>query len=109
MPAFKHLLATKLPISEIGRQVRALSALGTPYDLKVEEGESIDSKFEKMATKQAESIAAEIIGQGGPVAYEGNFIKDTSAIALIAYIQRLGTDLSRPAPAAGSTNEIKPN
>ncbi len=107
MPTFKHLLATKLPLAKIGEHIRDLSALGIPYDLTLEDDQTIDSKFEKLAIHQAETIAAEIIGQGGPVAYEGNFIKDTSAIALIAYIQRLGTDLSRPAPTT-LTNDTQP-
>lgn len=112
MPVYKHLHSNKLPFSRVGKQIQLLSEVGTPYNRNVDEGEIIDSKWEELARKQAEVIAAEIIGQGGPVAYQGNLIKDTSAIALIAYIQRLGTDLSRPAAvrpdAVVPPNEIKP-
>jgi cytochrome c oxidase cbb3-type subunit I/II len=108
MPIYKHLLAEKLPFAEIGKRIRDVAKLGTPYDLRVEEGETIESKFEAIAHKQAEMIAAEIISQGGPVAHQGNLIKDTSAVALIAYLQRLGTDLSRPTPASNS-GESKTN
>jgi len=102
MPVYKHLLSQKLPFEDIGKRVQAEQIVGAPYDLNVQEGETIDSKFAVVARKQAEMIAADIIGQGGPVIYRKNLIKDTSAIALIAYIQRLGTDLTRltPSPAA---------
>ena len=107
MPVYKHLHSNKIPFSGVGKQIQWLSEVGTSYDMNLDEGARIDSKFEGLAQKQAEAIAAEIIGQGGPVAYRGNLIKDTSAVALIAYIQRLGTDLSRPATVVPS-NEIKP-
>jgi cytochrome c oxidase cbb3-type subunit I/II len=47
------------------------------------------------ATAQARQIAGEIATQGGP---EG--LEDTKVVALIAYLQRLGTDIKRPEPAA---------
>ena len=100
MPAFQFLHESRLTFDDLGKKIAVLSELGTPYDMSLEEGQSIESKFEAQAKKQAEVIAAEIIGQGGPVAYKGTLIKDTSAIALIAYIQRLGTDISRPVVAA---------
>jgi cytochrome c oxidase cbb3-type subunit I/II len=53
-----------------------------------------------MAKAQAEQIAADIIAQGGTVSFEGELIKDSTAIALIAYLQRMGKDLFAPAPAA---------
>ena len=48
-----------------------------------------------MAHKQAEAVAAEIVAQGGTVSFEGKLIKDATAIALIAYLQRVGKDLYR--------------
>jgi 3-oxoacyl-[acyl-carrier protein] reductase len=42
---------------------------------------------------EAEKVAAEIISLGGPVDYNGHLIEDSTAIALIAYLKRLGTDL----------------
>ncbi|MCY2986072.1 MAG: cbb3-type cytochrome c oxidase subunit I [Planctomycetota bacterium] len=99
MPAFSFLHESKLKFSDLGKKIAVLSELGTPYDMRLEDGQSLESKFEDQAKKQAEVIASEIIGQGGPVAHKGTLIKDTSAIALIAYIQRLGTDLSRPVVA----------
>jgi cytochrome c oxidase cbb3-type subunit I/II len=107
MPVFKHLHSSKLDVSELGQKIEMLAKLGTPYDLRVAEGSTIASKYKELAEKQAEVVAAEIVSQGGPVAYQGNLIKDTSAIALIAYIQRLGTDLTRPAVVQSAT-ELKP-
>ncbi len=95
MPIYKHLLATKLAFSEFGKRIHHIN-------LNLKDGETFAIQLEKMVQKQSEAIAAEIISQGGPVAYEGNFIKDTSAVALIAYIQRLGTDLSRPSSTTSS-------
>ena len=105
MPVYKQLLSGKLPLSEIGKRIVSESELGTPYDLDLKEGETLDVKYQGLANKQAESIAAEIIGQGGPVAYRGILIKDTAVMALIAYIQRLGTDLSRPAPVTSVNSQ----
>ena len=99
MPAFQFLHESKLTFDDLGKKVAVLAELGTPYDLTLEEDQTIASKFEGQAKIQAEVIAAEIIGQGGPVAYKGTLIKETAAIALIAYIQRLGTDISRPVVA----------
>jgi len=110
MPSFQFLHESKLALGDLDKKITALSELGTPYDMSLEEGQTIASKFEGQAKKQAEVIAAEIIGQGGPVAYQSTLIKDTSAIALIAYIQRLGTDLSRPVPVpttpVNTSNEL---
>lgn len=100
MPTYKHLLTSKLSFLESGTKPQSNHLQGT-------DSETADSQFKNMAIKQAEVIAAEIIGQGGPVAYEGNFIKDTSAVALIAYIQRLGTDLSRPSSTTSSSETNK--
>ena len=107
MPVFKQLHASALDLSDIGRKIETLAKLGTPYDLSVADGSSLAGKFKELAEKQAEVVAADIIGQGGPVAYNGILIKDTSVIALIAYIQRLGTDLSRPA-VVESSKALKP-
>jgi cytochrome c oxidase cbb3-type subunit I/II len=93
MPSYKHLLEQKLNFKEIQKRVDAAAFLGAPYDKELTEAES-------MAQKQAEVFAAEIINQGGPVSYNGHLIKDSTAIALIAYVQRLGTDLFAVTPAA---------
>jgi cytochrome c oxidase cbb3-type subunit I/II len=86
MPSYKHLLEEKLNFNEIPKRVEAANFLGAPYDRELTESK-------EMAQKQAAMIAAEIVTQGGPIAYEGQLIQDATAIALIAYLQRLGKDL----------------
>jgi cytochrome c oxidase cbb3-type subunit I/II len=89
MPSYKHLLTEKLNFNEIPARVQAAKFLGAPYAREL-----TDSV--QMATAQAEQIAADIIAQGGQVKYQGTMIKDSTAIALIAYLQRVGKDLFAP-------------
>ena len=95
MPSYRHLLTERLNFGEIQKRIQAVHFLGAPYGQELTDSES-------MAHKQADAVAAEIIAQGGTVSFEGKLIKDATAIALIAYLQRLGKDLYRvepPAPA----------
>jgi cytochrome c oxidase cbb3-type subunit I/II len=87
------LLKERLNFGLIPDRVWAANYLGAPY-----ERELTDSV--EMAKAQAEQIAADIIAQGGTVSFEGELIKDSTAIALIAYLQRMGKDLFAPAPVA---------
>ncbi len=96
MPSYSHLLQQKLNFNEITKRVWAAQVLGAKYDFALEQSPEV-------AQRQAEKIASEIISQGGPVSHEGHLIKDSTVIALIAYIQRLGVDISKkdePPPAA---------
>jgi cytochrome c oxidase cbb3-type subunit I/II len=69
--------------------MRAHRAVGVPYsDAEIAGGEAA-------ASEQAQAIAAEIVVEGGP---EG--LGDKQIVALIAYLQRLGTDISKPEPIA---------
>ena len=86
MPPYRHLLSEKLNYKEIPKRIWAAHFLGAPYDKELTDAEAI-------ARTQAQAIAAEIISQGGPVTYQGNLLEDSTAIALIAYLQRVGTDL----------------
>ena len=53
--------------------------------------------------KQAESIAADIVGQGGPVIYGDDLLMNSRGIALIAYLQRLGV-IPKPAAPTATTS-----
>jgi cytochrome c oxidase cbb3-type subunit I/II len=86
MPPYRHLLSEKLNYKEIPKRIWAAHFLGARYDKELTDAEAI-------ARTQAQAIAAEIISQGGPVTYQGNLLEDSTAIALIAYLQRVGTDL----------------
>ena len=88
MPSYRHLLVGRLNFGEIQKRVHAVHFLGAPYEQELTDAEA-------MAHKQAEAVAAEIVAQGGTVSFEGKLIKDATAIALIAYLQRVGKDLYR--------------
>ncbi len=70
--------------------MRAHQILGVPYsDEEVANGTAA-------AQEQAAAIADEIVVQGGP---EG--LADKQIVALIAYLQRLGTDILKPEAGRG--------
>ena len=81
MPSYPWLLTNDLDISTTESKINAMRSIGVPYS----EG------YEKIANddlqKQAEQIAADLQNAGAPT--EPN----KEIIALIAYLQRLGTDI----------------
>ena len=94
MPSYPHLLQQDLNFGAIKDHVQTAAFLGAPYTQ-----DEIDNA-ESLARRQAEVIAAEIVAQGGPAAKH-----ETQAMALIAYLQRLGTDLFRsPEPEKKEMN-----
>jgi cytochrome c oxidase cbb3-type subunit I/II len=129
MPSYRHLLVKDLNFESIQGRVQAMAMLGVPYGEAVNDGVAV-----QMAHEQADKIEAELIAQGGMQYYvpdssepmggdinsvdlmerENYRIRNKKVIALIAYMQRLGTDISKPAeePAAGvspdAVTEAKP-
>lgn len=91
MPAYPWLLRERLDYAAVERGVAAQVTLGVPYA-----ADEVRAARES-ARVQARAIAAEIVKQGGPPGLE-----ETKVVALIAYLQRLGTDIKKaPAAAAG--------
>jgi cytochrome c oxidase cbb3-type subunit I/II len=84
MPAYPWMLTTELDFDRIPRIVRTHSKLGVPYD----EDQIANASADALA--QARTIATEVEEQGGPSGLENKQI-----VALIAYLQRLGTDLTK--------------
>ena len=82
MPRFPWLLTNELDTSNTQKKINVMRTLGVPYP----EG------FEVIAnddlTKQAENIALDIQKNGAPAEL------NKEIIALIAYLQRLGTDIN---------------
>jgi cytochrome c oxidase cbb3-type subunit I/II len=96
MPTYRHLLEEKLNLSDLHLRVKANKYLHPEYPYEVE-------KSAELAQEQAQRVAAEIISLGGPVEYNGRLIQDTRAIALIAYLKRVGTDLFKTETPAKQT------
>ncbi|RME73347.1 MAG: cytochrome-c oxidase, cbb3-type subunit II, partial [Planctomycetota bacterium] len=86
MPNYHWLLETKADFASIPARIHAMAKLGVPYGRELTDGIA-------MAKAQARKIAEDIERQNGPKGLE-----DKEVVALIAYLQRLGTDLFKPAP-----------
>jgi len=93
MPSYAHLIDQELDFEAITARVGAMAMLGVPY------GEAV-TEAPEMAREQAAQIASDISAQGGPEGLETRRIT-----ALIAYIQRLGVDITKPAPEAETPEE----
>jgi cytochrome c oxidase cbb3-type subunit I/II len=93
MPSYVHLLDTAIDFDKIPDRVYAAHMLGAPYDRELTEAA-------EMARKQAERVAADIVSQGGPISRGDVMTLDSQAVALIAYLQRIGTDIYAPAEPA---------
>ncbi len=91
MPPYPWLLTSTVNFGEIQGRVDAMAMLGVPYGELVKAGAASEH-----AMNQAYEVAAQLESQGGPPMDE---TYDKKVIALIAYLQRLGTDLgSDPDP-----------
>ncbi|MEP0845750.1 MAG: cytochrome-c oxidase, cbb3-type subunit I [Phycisphaerae bacterium] len=88
MPRYPELLTTRIDFDGIEAKVRAMATLGVPYD-------DVIGKAAALARQQAAEIGKQIVEQGGQPGYE-----DKEVVALIAYLQRMGTDLFKTPPPA---------
>jgi cytochrome c oxidase cbb3-type subunit I/II len=98
MPDYAWLLESKAEMDAIPQRMRGMRMLGVPYS-----DDDIEHSVEN-AQKQAEEIAAKIKEYGSP-----EQLADKRVIALIAYLEKLGRDISQPAPAAtdAASNQTK--
>jgi len=84
MPAFAFLTQAPLDLSLTGRKLEVLQSLGTPYtDAEIQD-------TAEAAARQADEIAASLRKDGVDLGEVGS---RSEAIALIAYLQRLGRDI----------------
>ncbi len=81
MPRYSWLKEQILDVSNTEAKINAMRTLGVPYEQGYEKSANTDLQ------KQAEEIAADLQKQGIDVT------SDREIIALIAYLQRLGTDI----------------
>ncbi len=82
MPPYPWMLEDDIDFASIQPRVDGMAMLGVPY------GEAIN-KAEEMARAQADAIADEVVAQGGPK------LHGKAIIAMVAYLQRLGTDIKK--------------
>jgi len=83
MPAYPHMLEDKLDLSDLPAKIAALRKLGTPYPKDFEKYAISNAK------EQAQKIAKNLADQG----IKDPNIEDKDIVAIIAYLQRLGTDI----------------
>ncbi|MCA0427760.1 MAG: cytochrome-c oxidase, cbb3-type subunit I [Bacteroidetes bacterium] len=81
MPPYPWLMENSMNTSDITKKISAMRSLGVPYE------EGYETKAEGDMKAQAEKIATGLTKEGYPVD------SDKEIIALIAYLQRLGTDI----------------
>ncbi len=89
MPPYPWLITDDLDVSQTPGKIRVLQSLGTPYP------DGYDEIAVEDLMSQANKIATSLRADG----IEGEALEDKEIIALIAYLQRLGTDI-KPKPQA---------
>lgn len=83
MPPYPHLFEQDMALGNLSRKLEVLMMLGTPYSIEVAEN------AEEIARAQARQITEELAEFKPELANS----QDKKIIALIAYLQRLGTDI----------------
>lgn len=83
MPQYPHLADNKLDLSLLPAKIAALRKLGTPYAHGYEDRAIADARA------QAKRIAQNLTQQG----IKDENMEDREIVAIIAYLQRLGTDI----------------
>ncbi len=91
MPPYPWLLRRTLDTSQTAAKIRVLQTLGTPYE------EGYDQIAVDDLKAQAKIVAESLRNDG----IEDDQLEDKEIVALIAYLQRLGTDIK---PKAQATN-----
>lgn len=81
MPPYPWLITQKLDTTQTAAKIRAMQTLGVPYR------ENFDQVAQAKLKEQAETIAADLKQNNVEVK------SDREIIALIAYLQRMGTDI----------------
>lgn len=92
MPPYPWLEKQKVDFSTVQLRVKVMQKLGVPYS-----DEEVANAVEH-AKAQGKEIADELEEQLGETG-----LAETKAVALIAYLQRLGTDLQNAVPETGET------
>jgi cytochrome c oxidase cbb3-type subunit I/II len=91
MPPYPWLYKDELNTSNTAAKIRTLQTLGTPY----EEG------YDQIAVEDLKKQALQIVEGLRKDGIEQENLESKEIVALIAYLQRLGTDI-KPKPQAGN-------
>lgn len=110
MPPYPWLMKKKIDFESIPLRVAVQQALGAPYPQY--EGDNRSQSVDN-AKDQAEEIAKEYVQLAGSQFRDADGgvvdLKDKQVVALIAYLQRLGVDISKtPEPAESSADGEPP-
>lgn len=95
MPAYPWLLSDELEMSSLPARIKALRKVGVPYE------EGLEERAQAEASAQAEMIRVSLEEAG----FESE--ADREIIALIAYLQRLGTDIKQTAEVSASVEDYE--
>ena len=91
MPAYPWLLTEETEYATIPARLSALKAVGTPYsDDELDSGESL-------ARAQAQQVFDKLVEEDATYADSG--LRDKKVIAMVAYLLRLGVDITKTPPA----------
>lgn len=96
MPAYPWYVTKEINVDLTPRMIRVMQRLGVPYPEGYED-QAIDDLME-----QANSIAANLKEQTGE-----EVLPTSEMVAIIAYLQRLGTDVRKEAPRAAQEEETE--
>jgi cytochrome c oxidase cbb3-type subunit I/II len=91
MPRYSWLLAQKLDTSSLPSRISALRKVGVPYPAGYEQ--KAQQELDAQAKKVVENLKSGMV-KGEP---------DREIVAMIAYLQRLGTDIKTAVPPAKQT------
>lgn len=83
MPPYPWLVEDELDLSLTGAKIRALITLGTPYG----------HRYDEIAVEDLQKQAAKIVKKLKEEGIEDEGMETKEIIAVIAYLQRLGTDI----------------
>ncbi len=93
MPAYTHLLDKPIDFAQAQRSVAAMRRLGVPYAEGDERGAADAAKV------QSAKVMEQLVKENGKADGVSEF-GDRQVIAVIAYLQRLGVDIGKPAEVA---------
>jgi cytochrome c oxidase cbb3-type subunit I/II len=94
MPAYPWLLEDEAEFSALENRIAVMRSLGAPYDVA-------DRDAPEAAMTQAREVVARLAAEDpGMVTPQ---LERSEAIALVAYLLRLGTDIAKPPPEAAAS------